>query len=110
MMKYPASIEKTLREGISHDVDLRLLIDKASVSGILEHVRNNILDWTIKLEEAGISKESEEFSTKEIKEAEDIKLKFEIQHIENFASQCFKHWLAEIEPHTIVWGSIVGAF
>ena len=84
MMKYPASIEKTLREGISHDVDLRLLIDKASVSGILEHIRNNILDWTIKLGEAGISKESEEFSTRDIKEAEDIKPKFEIQHIENF--------------------------
>lgn len=91
MMKYPASVEKTLREGISSDVDLRLLIGKASVAGILEHVRNDIQDWTIKLEVAGISNESDEFSTKDIKEAEDVKPKYEIQHIENFTGNIGEH-------------------
>lgn len=100
MVKYPPSIEKVLRKGVGHDIDLRLLIDRASVAGILEHIRNNVFDWTVKLQEAGISDESSEFSEKDVNEVENIKPKYQIQHIENFTGNIGEQ--SKFEPGSMV--------
>jgi len=107
MMKYSPEIEKMLREGAGSDVDLRLLVDRASITGILEHIRNSVFDWTVKLQEAGISDESSEFSEKEVKEVENVKPKYEIQHIENFTGNIGEHNKFEsgsIVPVETFWG------
>lgn len=84
VMKYPTSVEEILKKGIGYDIDLRLLIDRGSVVGILEYVKNNILDWTIQLLKEGVSDDSSEFSKKEIEEAKQIETKYQINHVENF--------------------------
>lgn len=107
MMKYSPEVEKMLREGVGSNVDLRLMVDRASVAGILEHVRNSVFDWTVKLQEAGISDESSEFSEKDVKEVENIKPKYEIQHIENFTGNIGEHNKFEsgsIVPVETFWG------
>jgi hypothetical protein len=83
-VKFPANIEKTLRKGVQMDVDLRLFIDKSEVVGILEHLRNAVLDWSIKLKKEGVSDGASEFTKKEIHEAERVEPQYQIQHIENF--------------------------
>ncbi|MGC9611002.1 MAG: hypothetical protein ABSE68_02165 [Minisyncoccia bacterium] len=83
-IKFPPDIADILRKGVKMDVDLRLVIDRAEVVGILEHVRNAILDWSIKLQREGISDEVTDFTNKEVTEAENVKSSYQIQNIENF--------------------------
>lgn len=84
-MKYPPDIAAILREGIQMEVDLRLVIDRAEIVGILAHIRNAIFDWSIELQKAGIPDGSSDFTEEQILEAEGIQPKYEIRHIENFS-------------------------
>ena len=64
-LPYPPAMEAALMKGM--DVPLRpiLHIDPAQVHGILEAVRNIILEWSLKLEQEGILGEGMTFSQEE---------------------------------------------
>lgn len=100
-MKYPADTAKILREGVGMDVDLRLVIGRSEVAGILEHIRNRILDWTIQLQKKGIPDESTEFTKEEIKEAEKVESKYHIEHIENFKGNLGESGTFELKPGSV---------
>ena len=107
-VKFPPDIAKLLREGIQMEVDLRLTIDRSEVSGILEHIRNAILDWSIELQKKGVPNETSKFTKQEIMEADDIKPKYQIQHIEHFEgsigeSNNFKSGSGSIVPQESFW-------
>jgi len=84
MVKFPPKLEQALRKGIKMDVDLRLSIDKSAVVGIINNVRNEVLNWSLKLEKVGVSTEETEFSNEEKTEAQGVEPKYSIQNIENF--------------------------
>ncbi len=74
----PDKIAKTLRELYNLDFKSRFLIHETPVYGIIEQVRNLLLEWTLKLEEDNIlGNDDLIFSDDEKKAAQSI-------HIENF--------------------------
>jgi len=108
VIKYPPDIEAKLRKGVGFDVDIQLAINKAAVVGILEHVRNTILDWTIKLKGAGISETVSSFSQKNVAEVSEIKPKYHIDHIENFTGNIgekndFKSFSGQLISQETFW-------
>lgn len=111
-VKFPPNIEVLLRKGIGMNFDLRLLIDSSEVAGILDHIRNAILDWSIKLREKGISDVASEFTEKEITGAEHIKPRYQIQNIENFQGNIgddnnFRLGLGSIVPRENFWNKFL---
>lgn len=79
---YNPEAKKAIREAIKSDTDIKFMVSKNSVAGILEGVRNIVLDWSLKLEKEGVMGEGMTFS-KEEKEKVDNK-DFRIGNIENF--------------------------
>jgi hypothetical protein len=74
----PNGIAKTLRELYKVEMQSRFLIHVTPIYGIVEQVRNLLLDWTLKLEEDNIlGNDDLIFSEKEKEAAKDV-------HIENF--------------------------
>lgn len=60
--------------------EARMILNKGGVLGILEHVRNMVLDWALKLEKAGVVGEGLSFSTAEKKEAATVTHTYFIQN------------------------------
>lgn len=82
-MPYPASIANQILEG-DLKTKVSLFIDRSSLVGILNAVRNNLLDWAIELEKQGIQGGDTEFTPAEKDRAQQIKSKYSIGNIENF--------------------------
>jgi len=59
-------------------------VNQSQISGILDGVRNALLDWSIKLEQAGIIGEGLVFSHDERVKAQEPAVVYQIGHIENF--------------------------
>ncbi len=107
-VKYPPDVEAQLRKSIRYDIDIQLSIDRAAVVGIIEHVRNIILDWSINLKKAGVPDEPSEFSAKDVADAKEVKPRYQIQHIENFTgnigeSSNFKSVSGQLVPQETFW-------
>lgn len=60
--------------------EARMILNKGGVLGILEHVRNMVLDWALKLEKAGVIGEGLSFSTAEKREAATVTHTYFIQN------------------------------
>lgn len=54
-----------IRKSLGHQVDIRRFLDGASYRGIVDAVRNQILDWVMSLEEAGVVGEGNTFTSEE---------------------------------------------
>lgn len=62
---FPPTIEQMLMRGMSLRLQPVLHISASQLQGILESVRNLVLDWALKLEEAGVLGENMTFSNEE---------------------------------------------
>lgn len=70
-MRYPAEVERLLASQF-HGLIPELLIGQDKISGILDSVKNIVLDWSLRLEEDGIVGEGMSFSDKEKQTASQI--------------------------------------
>lgn len=64
-MYYPAENEQILRKAIGFDVPIALHVSAACLHGIVDKVRNIVLNWALKLEKDGITGEGMTFSKEE---------------------------------------------
>jgi len=85
VVPFPPEVEKNLRDGFDiQPSDIKLHIDRSQISGILDAVRNIILDWGLKLEKAGITGEGLSFSPTEKEKAQKVETVYHIESIGNF--------------------------
>lgn len=80
----PPSMVKTIVKGMGQDMQVEYFVSKSQVIGILNGVRNGILDWSLKLEEKGIVGSDLSFSRDDKEKAQSKEVHYEINHIENF--------------------------
>lgn len=70
--RFPPNVERTLMQLASVDLQPTLVIGRVQFVGILNAVRNNILNWSLELEQKGILGEGMSFSNEEKKLAHQI--------------------------------------
>lgn len=68
-VRLPAHIERKLMDGMGVPLKPTLLVSHSELHGILDSVRNIILEWSLKLEEEGISGEGMTFTKEEKQKA-----------------------------------------
>ncbi|PCI21382.1 hypothetical protein COB64_00675 [Candidatus Wolfebacteria bacterium] len=83
-MPYSASSANEILKDSPVKTKVSLFIDRSALVGILNVVRNNLLDWAIKLEKQDVQGEGAEFTLEEKEKAQNIESKFNIGSIENF--------------------------
>jgi AbiTii len=82
-MALPPSFESQLMRGLEFPTEVRWEISQVSLLGIVDSVRNAILDWSLKLEKAGILGNGLIFSKEEKQMAHDPMTNITIGHVEN---------------------------
>lgn len=70
-IRLSGKLERIIMEGIGAEVPLIYFIDQSQVEGIIETVRNMVLNWTLKLEEDGIIGDGMSFSSDEKQKAQE---------------------------------------
>jgi len=73
-----------LRQFFKTDMEFKLIFPPTILSGILDSVRNVILDWSLKLEQNGIIGEGMTFSKEDKAKAHAAGVTYQIGSIENF--------------------------
>lgn len=68
-MRYPKRTEQSLMKGMDIPMEPALVVSNSQVHGILDRVRNTVLEWALELEEKGIMGEGMSFTPDEKKEA-----------------------------------------
>lgn len=71
-MSIPIKIKKVLMEPMEFETDICYESSKLYMTGILDSVKNEMLNWILKLEEVGIVDNEYEFSEKQIEQATKI--------------------------------------
>ena len=71
-MSFPTELQNWLMKGMDVPLQPTLHISKSEIHGILEAVRNAVLDWSLKLEEQGILGEGMTFSSQEKQKAASV--------------------------------------
>jgi hypothetical protein len=84
MVSLNASMKQVLRNSTRSNIDFAVIFDVSSAVGILDAVRNALLDWSLKLEQAGIMGNGMSFSTEEREKAHETQAIYNIGHIETF--------------------------
>lgn len=79
-MPYPIETKKKLSEAVL-GLDVQLLLDYSQLCGIIEAVRNLILEWGLQFEKAGIYGENMSFTAQEKQEASIMTQQYFIQHV-----------------------------
>jgi len=82
-MPYPASVADQILEG-GVKTKLSMFISRSDLVGILDSVRNKLLDWAAELKRSGIHGDEVEFTREEKEGAQRLESKFSIGKIENF--------------------------
>jgi hypothetical protein len=70
--RFPAEIEAKVQTLTNYNAPIRLVILSAHVTTILDAVRSRILDWALKLEEAGVKGDGISFSLQDEEKAHTI--------------------------------------
>ncbi len=81
---YPPELQQILRDAFNFKTKYTLTTQRTTVAGILDAVRNAILDWSLRLEKEGILGEGLSFSEEEKEKAHDAKTIVHINKIDNF--------------------------
>ena len=79
-----AEAQHLLREAIGINVEFTTAISASEVVGIIDAVRNALLDWSLKLEKSGVKGEGMSFSDDELKRAHEAQSVYNIGSIETF--------------------------
>ncbi len=83
-LELPSEAKKRIIESLEFKVDVKCMVSKTEIVGILDAVRNIILDWSLKLEKEGILGEGLSFSQKEYKKARKPSVIYKIGRIGHF--------------------------
>lgn len=70
-IRLSGKLERIIMKGIGAEVPLIYFIDQSQVEGIIETVRNMVLNWTLKLEDDGIIGDGMSFSSDEKQKAQE---------------------------------------
>ncbi len=77
-----SEFRKSVSKSAGFEVDIRRFLDGASYRGIVDAVRNQILDWAMSLEEAGVVGEGNTFTSEEKVSAKSSP-SFHFEHVAN---------------------------
>jgi hypothetical protein len=66
-------IERYSRE-LGFDADVKSVVQRASLARVIESVRDAVLDWTLKLEQAGVHGEGLSFSSSDTEKAQTVNI------------------------------------
>lgn len=80
LMDFAPQLKKQIMESIGVDTDVRFIVPRAALQGVMDGVRNLVLDWSLKLEKAGITGENMTFSPEEKKKAHESGSVYNIQN------------------------------
>ena len=76
--------KKQLSKSIRTSNDFRIETNTSTIAGILDAIRNTVLDWSLRLEKAGVKGEGLSFSNDERKKAHETQAVYNIGRIETF--------------------------
>ena len=76
--------KKQIINAIEFETDVKFMVSKSEIAGILDRVRNIILDWSLKLEKEGILGKGLSFSQEEHEKAHELGVSYNIGPIEKF--------------------------
>jgi len=77
--------KRAITKAIEYETDIKFMVGRNSIAGILDAVRNIILDWSLKLEKEGILGEGLTFSQEEREKAHELHITYNIGPINKFA-------------------------
>lgn len=80
-MKLSRSIEQSLMKGMEVPLEPAVILSKSQIHGLLDRVRNTVLDWALGLEEQGVTGEGMSFSAEEQRQASNVT--FNVSHLGN---------------------------
>lgn len=80
VMHFPKELEAQLMSGMDMPLQPALLVGGAQLHGIIDAVRNIVLDWSLKLESAGVLGEGMTFSPEEKVRAADSSVMYQIEN------------------------------
>lgn len=73
-----------LRDATGFDFDFTLMVNGSNVVGLLDAVRNTLLEWSLRLEKSGVKGEGMTFSDDERKKAHETQAVYNIGTIQTF--------------------------
>lgn len=77
--------KRQIINAIGYETDVKFMVSKNAMVGILDAVRNIILDWSLKLEKEGILGKGLSFSQEEREKVHESRTIYNIDHIEKFS-------------------------
>lgn len=80
-IRYPKSIEIHLMKSMEIAFEPALMVSATRVRGMVDRVRNIILDWSLKLEENGVLGEGMTFTSNEKEKAESVVNNYNIKNV-----------------------------
>jgi len=83
-MPYPASAAAQILARSEIKTKVSLFLDRSVLAGVLNAVRNALLDWAIELEKQGVKGDEAQFTEEEKEKAQALESKYTIGSIENF--------------------------
>ena len=93
----PDGSQKLLQQMFNQDMEFMLIFSPVALSGIVDAVRNVILDWSLKLEKNGIKGEGMTFSKEDKAKAQAPGVVYQINKIENFTGN-----MGSVSDHGVV--------
>jgi hypothetical protein len=84
-MNFDAEAKNIIGKAVDFQTDFKFMLEYSAVAGILDAVRNTVLDWSLKLEKEGVIGKGVAFSKTEIEKAKSPQAIYNINHIEHFA-------------------------
>lgn len=82
-MPFPADIANQIMNSYPK-TEVSLMINRISLIGILNSVRNNLQDWILNIEMKGIKIDEQQFTEQDKEKAKETNTKYQIGKIENF--------------------------
>ena len=73
-VRLPKSVEHSLMKGMEIPLEPAVILSKTQIHGLVDKVRNTVLEWALGLEEQGIMGEGMSFSPEEQKQAGNVTL------------------------------------
>lgn len=80
-VRLPRSIEQSLMKGMEVPLEPAVILSKTQIHGLVDKVRNTVLEWALGLEEQGITGEGMSFSSEEQAQAGNVTLN--VSHLGN---------------------------
>jgi hypothetical protein len=68
-VRLPRSIEQSLMKGMEVPLEPAVILSQTQIHGLVEKVRNTVLEWALSLEEQGITGDGMSFSSEEQRQA-----------------------------------------